>query len=219
MKAAAELAQAVFAQKEDKEQHEQQGEYCHEKEGSSNGATCGSNAGESAGYGDDEQPKKWKKIAALFAKISEKECRRKDDAEAEQDRCGDAGPARVEQIDEDEEDAQEDDGFDGLADAVVFQQIRRNDHGVEGEEADDDDEAPGRSAAGEIDDDAEDDAGDEDPVENVGEMLAAALLFCDRWIEGIILHKAGSFPAKTGCRRRGAARRGCPRMWCRWLFW
>ena len=76
MKAAAELAQAVFAQKEDKEQHEQQGEYCHEKEGSSNGATCGSNAGESAGYGDNEQPKKWKKIAALFAKIAEKECRR-----------------------------------------------------------------------------------------------------------------------------------------------
>ena len=107
--------------------------------------------------------RKGKRFFTLSAKIAEEKRGGEHDATAEQHGCGDAGPAGIEQVDENEEDAQEDDGFDGLADAVVFQQIRRNDHGVEGEEADDDDEAPGRSAAGEIDDDAEDDAGDEDP--------------------------------------------------------
>lgn len=219
MKAAAELAQAILAQEEEEEQNEEERECGHEHKRGADGAACARDAGECARQRDDEQPEKGKKIFALSAKIAEEKRCGEHDAAAEQHGCGDAGPARIEQVDEDEEDAQEDDGFDGLADAVVFQQIRRNDHGVEGEKANDDDEEPGRSAAGEINDDAKDDAGDEDPVENVGEMLAAALLFCDRWIEGVILHKAGSFPAKTGCRRRGAARRGCPRMWCRWLFW
>ena len=103
MKAAAELAQAILAQEEEEEQNEEERECGHEHKRGADGAACARDAGECARQRDDEQPEKGKKIFALSAKIAEEKRCGEHDAAAEQHGCGDAGPAGIEQVDENEE--------------------------------------------------------------------------------------------------------------------